>query len=82
MVQVVTPAADRSVDPNVVIPPVVQANAAVANALRKKFIREQAEVSAASRLPPPTTTPLRKSLQSSRRRRPKPPPSRRPKTTT
>ena len=43
MVQVVTPAADRSVDPNVVIPPVVQANAAVANALQEKFIREQAE---------------------------------------
>ena len=41
MVQVVTPARERPVDPNTVIPPVVAANAAVANALQEQFIREQ-----------------------------------------
>ena len=43
MVQVVTPARDRPTDPSVVIPPVVAANAAVADELQKKFIEEQAE---------------------------------------
>ena len=41
MVQVVTPARDRATDPNVVIPPVVAANAAVASALQEAFIKEQ-----------------------------------------
>ena len=41
MVQVVTPARDRATDPNVVIPPVVAANAAVADALQEAFIKEQ-----------------------------------------
>ena len=43
MVQVVTPARDRAPDPNVVIPPVVAANAAAADELQKKFIEEQSE---------------------------------------
>lgn len=41
MVQVVTPARERPVDPSVVIPPVVAANAAVANALQEQFIKDQ-----------------------------------------
>ena len=43
MVQVVTPARDRAADPNVIIPPVVAANAAAADELQKKFIQEQSE---------------------------------------
>lgn len=43
MVQVVTPAANRPVDPNTIIPPAVVANAAAADELQKKFIQEQKE---------------------------------------
>jgi len=49
MVQVVTPARDRAADPNVIIPPVVAANAAAADELQKKFIEEQAQESGEER---------------------------------
>ena len=43
MVQVVSPAANRPVDPNTVIPPAVAANAAAAHALQEQFIKAREE---------------------------------------